>query len=272
MKKIFFIIMFFVLCLSNINAQEQKNNIQFLIGYQTDIYSKPYYRDFNLLSTGFGYKSNLTALYGKINLAYLYVDVNNVLTKTINKTQFEIDWWQSLSNSKSTSFWLNYAYSQHTLFPNHRVMFEMWQKLPAKFLISGGGNYYMFSEKDVIILNIGLENYFDRYWVEFKTYFYLKEPKITTSYYLSGRVFFKDVNYLQLTVGMGSAEDEPFILESNMDRLYAYTTRVRYVNKTLFNERIEILTGFTYMYEEYLLDEWRNRFGFGIGLIYNIRK
>jgi len=267
-----FIVMVFVLCLSNTNAQEQKGKVQFLTGYETDVYTKPYYRDFNLLSGGLGYKGNLTALYGKVNLAYLYVDADGVLTETKNKTQFEVDWWQSFSKSKSTSFWLNYAYSQHTIFQEHRVIFEMWQKLPAQFLISGGGSYYMFSEKDATILNAGIENYFGRYWAEFKTYFYLKEPKVTTSYYLSGRVFFKEVNYLQLTVGAGSAEDEPFILESDMDRLYAYTARVRYVTRTLFNERIELLTGFTYMREEYLLDEWRNRFGFGIGLIYNITK
>jgi YaiO family outer membrane protein len=177
-----------------------------------------------------------------------------------------------LTKTKSTTFWLNYAYSWHDIFPNHRIILEVWQKLPANFLISGGGVYYDFDEVNAKILNLGLENYFSRYWVGFKTYFYLKDPKLTTSYSLSGRMFFKDVNFLQLTLGMGSAQDEPFLLPNDLDRLNAYSARLNYTIKTLAQGKYELRTGFTYMYEEYDVDVWRNRFAFGIGLTYNLGK
>jgi len=271
------VILFFIaLWGTTLSAQDDvkpKGHFQLLTGYETDIYSKPNYWDYNIVSGGFGYKGNLTAIYGKVNLGYLYKEVDGVLTDKIqNKTQFELDYWQSFSKSKSTSIWLNYAYSQDLLFPNHRIVFELWQKLFAGFLVSGGVNHYIFSDgNDATFVNAGLEKYAGRFWVEGKTYLYLKEPDITTSYSLTGRVFFKDVNYLQLGVGMGSAQDEPFLIQSDLQRFYAYSANIKYTTN-IFNSRMRLATGFTYSYEEYQQDVWRNRYAFGIGLIYNINK
>jgi YaiO family outer membrane protein len=270
MKRLLFIgvLVLFGLLLS---AQE-KGHFQFLTGYEGDVYSKPYYRNFSVYHAGLGYKGNLTAVYGKVNLGYLLKEVDGVTTDNIqNKVQFEFDYYQSLSKKKSTSFWLNYAYSQDLLFPNHRIIGEVWQKLPANFLVSGGGTHYIYTGGNATILNAGLENYFGRYWLEFKTYFFLKDPETTYSYFLTGRVFFKDVNYLQLTAGIGSAQDEPFVLTTDLMRLDARTAGIKYVTN-IFKARMRISTGFTYMYEEYQTDIWRNRYAFGVGLICNITK
>jgi len=273
MKK--WVLLGFLLLLGTaINAQEQKNGqFQLLTGFEADVYSKPSYREFTVFHGGFGYKGNLTAVYGKANLGYLYRESVDglVVDKIDNKLQFELDYWQSFSKSKSTSIWLNYAYSQDLLFPDHRITFELWQKLFAGFLISGGVNHYIFDEGHATFVNAGLERYFSRYWLEFKTFAYLKEPDITYTYSLTGRVFFKDVNYLQLNASIGSAQDEPFLLVSDLTRLYAKTVGVKYVTN-IFNARMRISTGFTYMYEEYQPDVWRNRYAFGVGLIYNINK
>jgi YaiO family outer membrane protein len=269
MKKLLFLglLMLFSITLT---AQE-KGHFQILIGYENDMYSKPYDRNFTILHGGFGYKSNLAAIYGNINLGYLYKTPDGVAENIQNKIQYEFDYYQSLSKSKSTSFWLNYAYSQDLLFPNHRFIGELWQKLPAHFLISGGETHYIYTGGNATILNVGLENYFGRYWLEFKTYFFLKQPSTTYSYFLTGRIFFKDVNYLQLSAGIGSAQDEPFILTTDLNRLDAKTTSIKYVTN-IFKARMRISGGFTYMYEQYQADVWRNRYAFGVGLIYNITK
>jgi YaiO family outer membrane protein len=257
--------------LGNTLLAQEKGHFQLLTGYETDMYSQPYDRNFSILHGGFGYKGNLTAVYGNINLGYLYKEVDGSVDNIQNKVQYEFDYYQSLSKSKSTSFWLNYAYSQDLLFPNHRFIGEVWQKLGAGFLVSGGGTHYIYTGGDATILNAGLENYFGRYWLEFKTYFFLKEPETTYSYFLTGRIFFKDVNYLQLSAGIGSAQDEPFVLATDLNRLDARTAGIKYVTN-IFNARMRISTGFTYMYEEYRTDTWRNRYAFGVGLIYNITK
>ena len=144
-------------------------------------------------------------------------------------------------------------------------------KITCTFLISGGETHYIFTGGNATILNAGLEKYFGRYSLEFKTYFFLKEPKTTYSFFLTGRIFFKDVNYLQLSVGIGSAQDEPFMLTTDLNRLDARTMSIRYVTN-IFKARMRINTGFTYMYEQYQADMWRNRYAFGVGLIYNIKK
>jgi len=262
---------------ATLNAQDaKKGQFQLLTGFEADVYSKPYYKELTVVHGGFGYKGNLGALYGNVNVGYSYKESDPTLPEKVNnQLQFELDYWQSFSKSKSTSIWLNYAYSQDQLFPNHRIIFELWQKLGAGFLISGGVNHFRFTDgNNATFVNAGLEKYMGRFWVEGKTYLYLKEPDITASYALTGRVFFKDVNYLQLGASMGSAQDEPFLIEEDLDRQYAYSGNIKYVTN-IFNERMRIAMGFTYMYEQYAYGgttDWRNRYAFGVGLIYNINK
>jgi len=271
MKKILMISFFLVFAIT-MWAQEN-GQFQVLTGYEADLYNNPNHRNFQVGHVGFGYKGNFTAIYGKVNLGYLYKEADGIqLDRINNQTQFEIDYWQILSKSKSTSFWLNYAYSQQQLFPNHRIIFEVWQKLFAGFLVSSGVNHYRFTDgSDATFVNLGFENYFGRWWVEGKSYVYLKKPKITTSYSLTGRVFFKDVNFLQLGFSAGSAQDEPFLLQSDLQRLFAYSGNIKYTTN-IFNERMRVATGFTYMYEEHKDGVWRSRYAFGVGLIINITK
>jgi len=267
------ILIFIALFGATLNAQDaKKGQFQLLTGFEADVYSKPYYKELTVIHGGFGYKGNLGALYGKVNVGYQYNEADPILPQKINKQlQFELDYWQSLSKSKSTSIWLNYAYSQDQLFPNHRIIFELWQKLGAGFLISGGVSHFRFNESNATFVNAGLEKYMGRFWVEGKTYLYLKEPDITASYALTGRVFFKDINYLQLGASMGSAQDEPFLIETDLERQFAYTGNIRYVSN-IFWDWARINAGFTYMYEEYQPDMWRNRYAFGVGLIINLNK
>lgn len=267
MRKILLILLLMIFSLAGFSQEENKGNFQFLTGYYNDIYQQPSPVNFHIFHSGFGYKGNLTAIYGKVNLGYRYSEV----IKDQNNVQLELDYWQSLSKSKSTSFWLNYAYGIDNMFPNHRIIFELWQKLGAGFLVSGGINYYQFTESNAVFVNGGLEKYFGRHWIEGKTYLYLKEPNITATYALKYRLFVKDINFLEVGVSAGSAQDEPFIIETDLDRRFAYTGSVRYVSN-IFADRMRISGSATYMYEEYKPDMWRNRYGFGVGLIVNINK
>jgi YaiO family outer membrane protein len=264
MKKILIILL--VLCSISLSAQEEnKGGFQVLTGYETDFYKTPYTRTMHVANAGFGYKGGLFALYGKLNLGYLNAPSQHLS----NQTQFELDYWQSINENKSTSFWLNYAYSASELFPEHRIVFEVWQKLGAGFLVSGGVNYYRFTDINPTIFNLGLEKYLGRFWIEAKTYLYMKEPDLKTSYSLTSRLFFNDVNFLQFGIGLGSAQDEPFIIESDLYTLFSYSAHMRYVTNA-FNDKIRFYTGITYLREEYLSDAWRNRFSIGVGLTYNL--
>lgn len=271
MKKILITVLLILYSFSSFSQNENEGNFQFLTGYYNDIFTQPSLRSYHFAHTGFGYNHGLTAIYGKINVGYKYNTINEITEKDQNNIQIELDYWQSLNKNKSTSFWLNYAYGLDDFFPEHRLIFEAWQKLYAGFLISGGITYFRFSESYATFLNTGIEKYFGRWWIEGKTYFYLKEPNITMTYALSGRMFIKDVNFLEIGISVGSAQDEPFIIEEDLNKLFAYTGKVRYVSN-IFAERMRISSSFTYIHEEYNIDTWRNRYSLGVGLIININK
>ena len=271
MRKTFLSIFLLLFSLALFSQSENSGHFQFLTGYYNDIVYKPSSRNFHFFHSGLGYKGNLTAIYGKVNLGYKYNTVDGVVDRNEHNVQLELDYWQSLSESKSTSFWLNYAYGLDDIFPDHRVIFEVWQKLFAGFLVSGGLTHHQFTESHATFVNAGLENYFGRWWVEGKTYLYLKKPNVTATYALTGRMFIKDVNFLEVGVSAGSAQDEPFLIESDLDRRFAYSGKVRYVTN-IFAERMRVSGTFAYMYEEYRPDTWRNRYSFGVGLIVNLNK
>ena len=49
-----------------------------------------------------------------------------------------------------------------------------------------------------------------------------------TSFYLNVRRYFNDIDYLQLTLGTGTAPDEPFEIQSDIMRLSANSVRLTY--------------------------------------------
>lgn len=271
MKKTFIVIFLIFSSLLAYPQSEDKGDFQYLAGYYNDIYNDPISRNYHFYHSGFGYKGDLTSIYGKVNLGSKYETISGVRSESLHNVQLELDYWQSFSKSKSTLMWLNYAYGLDDFYPEHRIIFRAWQKLFSGFLVSGGINHYRFSEFNANFLNAGLEKYFGRWWIEGETTFYLKDPHITTTYGLSGRMFIKDINFLEVGISAGSAQDEPFILQNDADGQFAYTGKARYVSN-IFSGRMRISGSFTYIHEEYRSDRWRNRYSMGVGLIINLNK
>lgn len=237
-----------------------------MTGYYNDLYSSPMSRIFHVYYGGVGYKSPNTTIYGKINYGDLtYKNDNPYVSTQGNGIQYELDYYQRIT--RTTTSWWNYAYSNDDGFPNHRFMMRVWQELPQAFLISGGMSYFNFGN-NAYSVNLGIEKYMGNYWVEYRTFLYFQEPKNTTSHYISARRFFKDVNYLQLTVGYGPNDDEPWDI-NNYNRLNAYRVGLLYV--TNLGNRFRFRTGINYAYENYNSDFWRNRYSINVGLTYNIK-
>jgi len=250
-----------------INAQvDTTSHFQVLSGFYNDIYSQPYNRTFNVYYGGVGYKSPNTTIYGKVNFNTLSLKEDNVLlTPKTSGLQYELDYYQRLT--KTTTSWWNYAYSNDANFPNHRFMMRIWQELPKAFLISGGMGYYNFGNIQSYSINGGIEKYFGNYWLEYRAFLYFQEPSNTTSHFISARRFIKDINYIQLTIGYGPSDDDPWDADT-YNRLNAYRIGLLYV--TNLGNRFRIRTGINYMYENYNDNEWRNRYSLGVGLTFNL--
>lgn len=236
-------------------------------GYSFDYFTKPYTRFWQVFSLGTGHRFNWGPASAGVNIGNLITDESTNIYAT--ELQFEAEAYPRLSNQNYT--YVAYAYSPGTYFPTHRAAFELWQILPAGWAVSAGLNYYNF-DRNIFIALASVEKYLGKYWFSGKCYVYFKDDGPRTSFYLNARRYFNDFDYLQLTIGTGTAPDEPYGIREDINRLSANSVRLAYN----FNVkgRFSVRLGTGYSREEY--DEsggpaMRNRFEGNINLIYALK-
>lgn len=233
-------------------------------GYFFDTFSEPYSRFWQVFKAGAGHKF-------KWGPAAAGVNVGNIIiggppAREATELQFEVEAYPKLTNKNYA--YLAYAYSPGKYFPTHRAAVELWQVLPAGFAVSAGLNYYYF-DRNIFIGMASVEKYFHKYWFSVKGFVYFKDNGPTTSFYFNARRYFNDKNYLQLTIGTGTAPDEPFDLQTNIMRLHAHSIRLAY-NQSL-SSRLVMRLNAGYSREEYVNALWRNRFEGGVNFTYAIK-
>jgi YaiO family outer membrane protein len=233
-------------------------------GYSFDYFTEPYTRYWQVFSLGAGHRFKWGPAAAYLNIGNLITDEETNLSAT--EIQFEAEAYPTIS--KKNYAYLNYAFSPGTYFPTHRAAAELWQVLPAGWAISGGVNYYYF-DRNIFIALASVEKYLKKYWLSGRVYVYFKDDGPTTSFYFNIRRYFNDFNYLQLTLGTGTAPDEPFDIQSDIMRLSAQSVRLTY-NFTV-NGRFSVRLGTGYSREEYEESVMRNRFEGNINLIYALK-
>ena len=260
MRKTLLIFLLIFSSLFAVAQDEDKGAVQFLTGYYNDIYSEPYSRNFNVFYAGLGYKTTNSAIYGKVNYGLLIEPKSTGL-------QFELDYYQRLA--KTWTSWWNYAYSNADYFPNHRAMARIWKELPKGFLISGGLKYYYY-DTNLFTGSLGLEKYMGRFWVEGLGFIHFKDPDPRFSYQLNSRVFWKDYNFVQLSLTTGAAQDEPWRTGTLPASLNAHSVNLSVCTYIGSQRKFQLRANAGYSYEEYTEDSWRGRYTTGIGVVINI--
>jgi YaiO family outer membrane protein len=236
-------------------------------GYLFDYFNEPYTRFWQVFSVGAGHRFSWGPASTGVNVGNLITDEATNLYAT--ELQFEADAYPRLSNSNYA--YLAYAYSPGTYFPTHRAAFEIWEVLPAGWAISAGLHYYYF-DRNIFIALASVEKYVGKFWLSGKCYVYFKDDGPRTSFYLNARRYFNDFDYLQLTLGTGTAPDEPFDIREDINRLSANSIRLAYN----FNVkgRFSVRLGAGYSREEYDAaggSEMRDRFEGNVNLIYALK-
>jgi YaiO family outer membrane protein len=233
-------------------------------GYSFDFFNVPYYRFWQVFRAGVGHRFSWGTAAAYVNIGNIALGEDPVIHAT--EPQFEAEAYPVLS--KKNYAYLNYAYSPGSYFPTHRAAVELWQILPAGWAVSAGLNYYYF-DRDIFIALVSVEKYIRKYWFSGKCYVYFKDNGPTTSFYLNVRRYSNDTDYLQLTLGTGTAPDEPFDIQSDLMRLSANSIRLAYnfaiTNKLIFR------VGAGYSREEYEESMYRDRFEGNINMIYAIK-
>jgi YaiO family outer membrane protein len=236
-------------------------------GYSFDYFTEPYTRFWQVFSLGTGHRFNWGPASADINIGNLITDEATNLYAT--EVQFEAETYPRISDKNYA--YLAYAYSPGSYFPTHRAAFEIWEVLPGGWAISAGLHYYYF-DRNIFIALASAEKYIRKFWLSGKCYVYFKDDGPRTSFFLNARRYFNDFNYLQLTLGTGTAPDEPFDVREDINRLSANSIRLAY-NFTV-NGRFSVRLGAGYSREEYDNPEgaaMRDRFEGNVNLIYALK-
>lgn len=233
-------------------------------GYSFDSFSDPYNRYWQIFNTGAEHRFNWGLGAAGLNIGH--ASIGEPIPDKATEWQLEVEAYPKFT-AKNYAY-LAYAFSPGVYFPHHRAAVEVWQVLPKGWAVSAGMNYYYFN-RNIFIALASVEKYIGSYWLSLKGYLYFKDNGMTTSGYLNIRRYFNDVNYLQLTLGAGTAPDEPFDIQTDLMRLSAYSSRVTY--NVALTPKLMMKIGTGYSYEEFQENQWRNRFEGNINFTYALK-
>lgn len=234
-------------------------------GYTFDSFTVPYSRFWQAFKVGAGHRFSFGPAAAALNIG----NANITDTSTINKAevQLEAEAWPTIT-SKNYAY-IAYAYSPGRYFPQHRAALEVWQMLPSGWAVSAGLNYYYFN-RNIFISGLSVEKYITKYWFSAKGFFYFKDQGITTSFFANARRYLDDTDYLQAGIGIGTAPDEPFDVQTDVMRLSAYCIKLAY--NVSMTHKVSMRAGVGYSREEHAENKWRNRFEANVNFIFALTK
>ncbi len=238
-----------------------------LFGYYSyDHFSKPYVRNWHMLTAG----GEIPIKYGKLIPS---VNGGYMAGASSPATDLQINLDAYLTLGKTTYALAAYGFSPNgelNYFPGHRAAAEVWQALPKGFGISAGIRYFYW-DQNFTFLTFSAEKYAGNYWFSFRNYLFFKDYGVSGSYYLSARRYFDTrFNYLTLTLGYGTAPDEPINVVSDLERLSAVSGRLEFSKKITPGVRGVAMVG--YAWEEYFDQEYRSRIDMRLGAYFVIKK
>jgi YaiO family outer membrane protein len=233
-------------------------------GYSFDTFREPYNRYWQIFNAGAEHNFKWGLAAGGVNIGNAII--GGPTPDNATEWQLEAEAYPKLS-AKNYAY-LAYAFSPGVYFPHHRAAVEVWQILPAGWAVSAGMNYYYFN-RNIFLAVASVEKSIGKYWLSLRTFFYFKDNGLTTSYYFTARRYLKDLNYLQVTLGAGTAPDEPYDVRTDLMRLSAYSIRVAY--NVYLTPKLMMRIGTGYSYEEYAENTWRNRYEGNLNFIYAIK-
>jgi len=228
--------------------------------YYFDHFSEPYQRNWNMVTLGGRIPQGNVVL-----IPYINGGVSAGSPSPNSDLQFNLDLYGGPWNNKS--FYAGYGFSpdgEVDFMPVHRLGAEFWHGLPAGFGLSVGGRFFYWTSP-FTFLTLSAEKYSGDYYLSLRSYVFFKEAGLSGSYYLGLRRYLSHKDHFAgLTLGYGTAPDEPVFVESDLDRLNAFSVRAEYSTRIRHNLRMQWGAG--YSYEAFDTDEFRHRFDLRIAI------
>lgn len=229
--------------LEKVRLELMKNKVS--INYTYDYFNNSAYEKdpWQLVYLQYARKTSLGTVIGRVNYANRFDQ---------NAMQLEADAYPKIS--ENDYLYLNYGYSDASIFPDHRGGFEWNRSFPKAFEGSLGGRILHFQgSKRVIIYTGSVGKYFGNYWFSLRPFVTPGSDGTSVSTYLIVRRYFSDPeNYIGLRLGVGSSPDERRLLlnEPNQSaQLKSKSVKLDYNH--IFNNRWILNTGLAFANEDY---------------------
>lgn len=174
-----------------------KNRIR--LNYTIDQFDKSFNRDpWQIVALSYGRKTKLGSVIARVNMAKRFGDTG---------FQYEMDAYPKISENNYG--YLNYGFSQSSVFPDHRIGAEWYHNFPKSFEGSIGMRTLFFSSSDVTIYTATLGKYIGNYWISLRSFVTPGSDGTSASGFLQMRRYFSDPeNYIGLRLGYGVSPDD----------------------------------------------------------------
>ncbi|MFK7813123.1 MAG: YaiO family outer membrane beta-barrel protein [Maribacter sp.] len=117
--------------------------------------------------------------------------------------QYDLDFYPKFS--KRFYAYMNYGYSNASIYPNHKLGGDLYVNLPGAFEFSAGGRHIIFATRNVSVITNSIGHYRGNYYFSLRSYVRPKEDDlIGVSGNLLIRKYLKDAeNFFGINAGMG---------------------------------------------------------------------
>ena len=202
-----------------------KNRIR--LNYTIDHFDKSFNRDpWQVLALSYGRKTKLGSVIARVNMAKRFGDTG---------FQYEIDAYPKISENNYG--YLNYGFSQSSVFPDHRFGAEIFHSFPKAFEGSLGMRTLFFGSSDVTIYTGSVGKYISNYWISLRSYVTPGTTGTSVSWQLQMRRYFSDPeNYIGLRLGYGVSPDDNRNLIDSSQKLTLKTRSARMEFNHIINQ------------------------------------
>ncbi|QLG47317.1 YaiO family outer membrane beta-barrel protein [Costertonia aggregata] len=129
------------------------------------------------------------------------INYSNRLNK--HGVQYDIDLYPKFS--KRFYAYLNYGYSNSSIYPNHKIGGDLYANLPWAMEVSAGMRHIIFDTRNITVYANSIGHYRGNYYFSLRSYFTPKpDGLLTVSGNLLVRKYLKDgENYIGVNAGLG---------------------------------------------------------------------
>lgn len=241
--------------LSAIRISRHKNRIK--LAYTYDYFEKESNRDpWHFAALSYSRKTALGTVIGRVNWAERYGDKG---------FQYEMDAYPSIGENNYA--YLNFGFSDLSIFPKLRTGAEWYHNFPKAFEGSLGLRALYFSNSSTYIFTGTVGKYAGNYWISLRSYVTPSSTGTSVSGSIQTRRYFADPeNYIGLRLGYGISPDDRSYGDgtSNYLTLKSQSARVEYNH--LFHKVWTTNFGFTLANEEFPDQGYLLNYSFDLGI------